>query len=258
MQSLDKTFAGLFSGDVAVVTGGAQGIGFAAASGLAAAGCRVVILDRAGDRADQAAKEITSAGHSCIARQLDIASSDECRQLAAEIGRTVGAVAVLINNAGTSTGAKLADENFDAELHRVFGVNLFGLLNVSRAFLSQLEQTRGAIVNVSSITAFVAGSSNVPYASSKAAVTQATRSMARELGLKGVRVNAIAPGLTKTPLAAKVLQDQERVSRNVDRSALKRLAETEDMVGPILFLASRMSSYVTGVTLPVDGGYLAC
>jgi len=258
VQSVESTFAGLFSGEVALVTGGAQGIGFAAANGLASAGCRVVILDRDGDRAVQAAREIAAPGRQCVGRRLDIASGEDCRTLAEDIGRSIGPAAVLINNAGTSTGVKLPDENFEAELARVFSVNLFGLLNVSRAFLGQLEETRGSIVNVASITAFVAGSSNIPYASSKAAVTQATRSMAKELGLKGVRVNAIAPGLTRTPLAERVFQDKERVARNVDRSALKRLAETQDMVGPILFLASRMSSYVTGVTLPVDGGYLAC
>jgi len=250
-------FSGLFSGEIAVVTGGAQGIGHAVAAGLAAAGCHVVIADLDGDHAARAASEIANAGHKCTARQVDVTSWEACQQFAADVDRTVGAVAVLVNNAGTSTAARLGDDNFDSELQRIFGINVYGLLHVSRAFLAQLEHTRGVIVNVSSITAFVAGNSAVPYAASKAAVTQATKNMARELGAKGIRVNAIAPGLTKTPLAERALKDDARIARTVERTCLKRIAEAQDMVGPVLFLASRMSPYVTGITLPVDGGYLA-
>ncbi|MGE0799469.1 MAG: SDR family NAD(P)-dependent oxidoreductase [Lautropia sp.] len=248
---------GLFAGEIAVVTGGGQGIGFSVAYSLAAAGCKVVIADQDEARARRAAARIAEAGHRCEGRPLDVSKFEDCRMLAAEVERSLGPVSVLVNNAGVSTAAKLQEDGFDSEVDRILAVNFRGVLNASRAFLPQLERTRGAIVNTSSITAFVAGNSALPYAASKAAVTQATRNMARELGVKGIRVNAIAPGLTRTPLAERAFDDEARVARMTERTALKRLAEPVDMAGPVLFLASRMAQYVTGVTLPVDGGHLA-
>lgn len=249
--------SGLFAGEVAVVTGGGQGIGFSVAYSLAAAGCTVVIADRDGARAANAARQIVEAGFRCEGRELDVSSRDACRAMASEVLQSFGPASILVNNAGVTSAARLVDDNFDSEVDKVMAVNFHGLLHATRAFLPQLEMTRGRIVNTSSITAFAAGNSALPYAASKAAVTQATRNMARELGPKGIRVNAIAPGLTRTPLAVGAFADEARIARMTDRTALKRLAEPADMAGPVLFLASRMSEYVTGVTLPVDGGHLA-
>ena len=247
----------LFNAEIAVVTGAAQGIGLAIAQGLGAAGARVVLVDLDAERAASAAAQLAAAGVACWARSADVTSSRSCAALAADIAATIGPVAILVNNAGTTTPARLPDANFEAETERVFRLNVHGLFNATRAFLDALTATRGAIVNVASTSGLVAGNTTLPYASSKGAVVQATRSMARELGPRGIRVNAIAPGLTETPLAAHAFRDPARIEKMIERTDLKRMARPEDMAGPVVFLASAMANYVTGVIVPVDGGYVA-
>ena len=130
------------------------------------------------------------------------------------------------------------------------------MLNLTRAFIPQLKETKGAVVNVASIAALLASFASVPYAASKGAVAQATKFLARDLAEHGVRVNAIAPGFVITPLTA-TLQDGpgSRMDRAAQRTMFKRVAMPDDLTGPLLFLASDMSKYVTGLVLPVDGGY---
>jgi len=257
MNAMGQASHALFAGEMALVTGGAQGIGLAAATALAVAGCSVIVADTDGPLAEKSASAIKSLGHTCTAHHCDVTSWEACLSLASHVEKSFGPLSILVNNAGTSTGARLSDDNFSNELDRVLQLNLHGLLNMCRAFLPQLEITHGNIINVASITALVAGNSAIPYAASKAAVMQATKNLARELGPKGIRANAIAPGLTRTSLALRAFNDHTRIARMEERTALKRLAEPEDIAGPIVFLASSMARYVTGVMLPVDGGYLA-
>ena len=137
-------------------------------------------------------------------------------------------------------------------------VNVKGLLNLTLACAEDLKSNRGAVVNLASITTLIATYASIPYGTSKGAVGQLTKFLARDLGKHGVRVNAVAPGLVRTPLTVDVMTDTARIERTIDRTLLKRIAEPEDVAGPVVFLASPLAQYVTGVILPVDGGYSAC
>lgn len=252
------TLPTLFAGEVAVVSGAGQGLGSAFARALAASGCRVVALDIQEGPVRGVAEALRSEGFACDARVLDVRDAAACDALAASIAADVGRVAVLVNNAGITTRAQLTDDNFADEIDRVMAVNLKGLLNLTRAVLPQLKETKGTIVNVASIAALLASFASIPYAASKGAVAQATKFLARDLAPFGVRVNALAPGFVLTPLTSDLREGAaSRMERAAQRTMLKRVATPEDLVGPLLFLASDLSRYVTGLVLPVDGGYSA-
>lgn len=246
----------LFDNQVAIVSGAAQGIGEAIARGLGAAGCRVAFVDIESEGAQRAASAAGGKDR-CRAFMLDVRDEAACRAVVAQIRQAWGPVAVLINNAGVTSRSKLEDDDIGAALDRTFAVNVKGLLNLTRACLADLKETRGAIVNLASITSLIATYASIPYASSKGAVGQMTKFLARDLGSFGVRVNAVAPGYVRTPLTADLEGDTARLSRTIDRTLLKRVAEPGDVVGPVVFLASPMARYITGHILPVDGGYTA-
>lgn len=204
----------------------------------------------------QVAQALRESGARAHAVEVDVRDRKSCDSAVAEIRRELGPVAVLVNNAGVSTRAQLEDEVFDGEIDRVMAVNLKGLLHLTKACLADLKQTRGAVVNVASIAALLASYASIPYAASKGAVAQATKFLARDLAPDGVRVNALAPGFVVTPLTADLRDGAgSRMERAAARTMLKRVAFPQDVVGPMLFLASGMSQYLTGVVLPVDGGY---
>ncbi len=248
----------LFDGQVAVVSGAGQGLGEQFARALSAAGCAVAVLDVKDEQARAVAKAIERDGGRAVAVGLDVRDRAACEQSIAVVRRELGPVAVLVNNAGVSTRAQLPDDDFDSEIDRVMAVNLKGLLHLTHACVADLEQTRGAVVNVASIAALLASFASIPYAASKGAVAQATRFLARDLAPRGVRVNALAPGFVVTPLTADLRDGAgSRMERSASRTMLKRVAYPDDVVGPMLFLASHLSKYLTGVVLPVDGGYSA-
>lgn len=246
----------LFDGHVAVVSGAGQGLGSAFARALAQSGCRVVALDVQQGPVSELAAALRAEGHDCSARAVDVRDPAACNAAAAAIGKEVGPAAVLVNNAGVTTRAQLDDAAFLDEIDRVMAVNLKGVLALTRAFVPQLTQTKGTIVNVASIAALIASFASIPYAASKGAVAQATKFLARDLAPAGVRVNALAPGFVLTPLTSDLREgSSSRLERSAQRTMLKRVAEPVDIVGPLLFLASDMSRYITGLVLPVDGGY---
>lgn len=248
----------LFDGEVAVVSGAGQGLGATFARALAESGCRVVAVDIHDAPVQALAATLREEGRACVGRALDVRDAGACRAFAAEICERVGPIGVLVNNAGVTTRAQLDDEHFIDEIDRVMAVNLKGVLNLTRAALPQLKETRGTIVNIASVAALLASFASIPYAASKGAVAQATKFLARDLAPFGVRVNALAPGFVLTPLTSDLREGaSSRMQRSAERTLLKRVAEPADMVGPLLFLASDMSRYVTGLVLPVDGGYTA-
>jgi NAD(P)-dependent dehydrogenase (short-subunit alcohol dehydrogenase family) len=250
----------LLENHIAAVTGAASGIGQAIARGFASEGARVVLLDINEKAVAQSAKEIRDAGGRADGFALDVARRDDCFAMAKRVANEVGQVSVLVNNAGINRrNAFTADPAAVLkDWQDIIAINLNGVFNVTHAFLEPLRATRGRIINIGSIQSFVhVRTPNSPaYTTSKHGVLGFTRALAAELGRHGVRVNAIGPGLIETPLNAAVrTNDPGLVKIFMDHTPLGRAGQPEDIVGPAIFLASDLSSYVTGAIVMVDGGY---
>ena len=246
--------AGLLQGDVAIVTGGGRGIGAALATGFAAEGAKVAVLDRDAAAAQQVAGEI---GGGAVGLGVDVSDPAAVADGAARAGEALGPVSILVNNAGINPAAAVDDATFPQVLSDTLDTNVHGTIAMIRACLADLTQTGGRVVNVASIRSFRPLPDGAAYATSKAAVAQVTRAFAVELAPRGVRVNAVAPGLVDTPMTARTMNTPERLAFHLSGVPMGRAGTTDDIVGPAVFLASSMSAYVTGVVLPVDGGYLA-
>ena len=250
----------LLENHIAVVTGAGSGIGRAIALGYAREGARSVLLDIDEKSAAEAAQEIRDAGGKAASFVLDVTKPEDCNAAAKQIADKVGPVSILVNNAGINRrNAFTADS--DAVLkdwQDIMAINLNGTFNVTHAFLNSLLATRGRIVNIGSIQSFVhVRTPNSPaYTTSKHGVLGFTRALAAELGKHGVRVNAIGPGLIETPLNAAVRANSpDLIKIFLDHTPLGRAGKPEDIVGPAVFLASDLSSYVTGSIVMADGGY---
>lgn len=242
---------------LALVTGAGQGNGRAIALGLARAGAAVVVTDVNEGTAASTADEVNSSGGRAWAYRLDVTSGADCRALAQRVAAEAGRVDLLVNNAGILIREGIDHPDAVANLHRTLEVNVEGSFNVIHAWLADLRATRGTIVNVASIAAFAAHQGMVGYSPSKGAIKMLTQTLAGELAPDGIRVNAIAPGVIATAMSASTRASPERLARFMQRTPLGRVAEPEELVGPVVFLSSPMASYITGVTLPVDGGFLA-
>jgi len=173
------------------------------------------------------------------------------------VRKTHGAVSVLVNNAGIIRRGKLDEPDARQHWDATLAVNLDGPYNLTTAFLDHLKATRGSVINIGSIQSFVALPNSAAYTASKGGVRALTKALAIELSPLGVRVNAIGPGMIATPLNAKAREIPDYMKSFQGRIPLGRLGTPEDIAGPAVFLASDMARYVTGVTLPVDGGFLA-
>jgi len=239
------------------VTGAGQGNGRAIATGVAATGARVIVTDARQDTADSAAEEIRASGGKAWAYQLDVTDAAACTELANLVLVEVGPANVVVNNAGIIIRETIDSPRAHENWRRVLDVNVNGIFNVVHAWLPALRQTRGNIINVASIASFVGVGSTLGYSPSKGAVKLFTQALARDLASDGIRVNAIAPGVIETPMTASTREDPNRLAGFMTRTPLGRVGQPEELIGPIIFLASSMSSYVNGVILPVDGGYLA-
>jgi len=250
----------LLAGRVAVVTGGAGGIGAATARLFAQHGARVVIADIDAERAEQTADEINDSGAAALAASIAVTDVREAGQIA-DLTQTVlgryGRVDVLVNNVGhwlrhpgdfVDTDPQLWDELYRVNLHHVF--------LATHAFLpAMIDQGAGSIVNVSSVEGLRGYPEDPVYAAFKAAVIHFTRSLAVQVGRQGVRVNAIGPDVTESlqvPYSQWLSADEQR--RWPQWVPVGRMGLPEDQAGVILFLASDLSAFVTGHTIPVDGG----
>lgn len=238
---------------IAVVTGGGSGIGRACCHVLAAKGWRVVVLDINGDSAKAVAAEVRGS-----AEQIDVGDDLAVEAAAARINRDIGPVDGLVNSAGILSAPVPPEQLPMAEWDRVIRVNQRGTYVCALSFGKRMaERGRGSIVNIASITAL----RSVPlhaYAITKAAVASMTMNLAAEWGPKGVRVNAVAPGFTRSPALQAKFDSGERDPNTLTRhTALRRLIEPEDIGRAVAFLMSDEASAISGVNLPVDGGWLA-
>lgn len=245
----------LLDRQIALVTGGGGGIGSAIARGLAAHGAGVVVVGQTLDKLLRTVDAIESAGGRAWAFTLDVGDRSACHAAARRVAQEVGAVSVLVNNAGIIRYAPLTDPQVDSAWTEVIESNLTGPFNMVRAFLQPLKATRGSVVNVGSIAGFIYTHNTVAYTASKGGLHSLTVAMARELGPDGIRVNAIAPGAVNTSMSPSA-SDPGKLANLLKRVPLGRIGQPDDIAGPVVFLASPMSAYVTGTTLVVDGGYL--
>ena len=245
---------GILDGKLALVTGAGSGIGEGIAKAMAAAGARVIVADVNLAGAQRVAQEI---GGGAQAESLDVTDRAAVDALAAKIQAAHGPISVLVNNAGIIRRATVDDVDTRAHWDATMAVNLDGPYVVTTAFLDQLKATKGSVINIGSIQSFIALPNSAAYTASKGAVRALTKALAIELSPVGVRVNAIGPGLIATPLNATARENPDYMKNFAHRIPLGRLGQPDDIAQPAVFLASDMARYITGVTLPVDGGFLA-
>ena len=253
----DTLIPRLLDGRLAFITGAGQGNGRALALGLAQAGARVIATDVNAEAVQATAAMVRDAGGTAWSFALDVTSAEACNALAARIGQEIGAVSLLVNNAGIIIREGSDSPRAAANWQRTMDVNVNGTFNVTHAFLPALRATRGTVVNLASIAAFAGQGGSLGYSPSKGAIKMLTQSFAAELAKDGVRVNALAPGVIDTPMTEATRSDPTRLDKFMSRIPMGRTGQPEELVGPVIFLSSPMSQYVTGVTLPVDGGFLA-
>jgi NAD(P)-dependent dehydrogenase (short-subunit alcohol dehydrogenase family) len=247
----------LLKDKLALVTGAGGGLGTTIAEGFARQGALVVVADLDLDRAKATAQGIQAKGGKAWAEQLDVTNRDSVNQFAQRVQRDIGAIDILVNNAGISGKSRIDESTAPEVWDQILNVNLQGLFNVTHAFVPALKSTKGCIINLSSIVAFVSGISSAGYVASKGAVRSFTQVLARDLAPFGVRANAVAPGLMLTAMVAPQLAVPGGTDWYMKRVPMARGGEVEEIVGPVVFLASNMASYVNGVVLPVDGGFLS-
>jgi NAD(P)-dependent dehydrogenase (short-subunit alcohol dehydrogenase family) len=244
-------------GKVAVVVGGTSGIGRALSLGLADAGADVVPSSRREAEVAATADAIESRGRRSLRVASDVTDRASLQRLRDAATEAFGRVDVLVNCAGRTKRTPTLDVS-EAEWNQILDTNLGGTLRACQVFgRDMLARGQGKIVNVASLSSYVAFHEVAAYGASKAAVVSLTKSLAIEWGSRGVQVNAIAPGVFPTPLNRELLDATGRGHELLMRTPMKRFGEVEELVGACVFLASEASSFVNGTVLVVDGGILA-
>ncbi|MBK6562957.1 MAG: SDR family NAD(P)-dependent oxidoreductase [Dehalococcoidia bacterium] len=244
------------SGKVAVVTGGSRGIGLMIARGFVEAGAKTYISSRKADVCNAVAEELSGSGQ-CISIPADLGSEAGCRYLADEVAKREEQVHILVNNAGATWGAPIAEFPDDA-FDKVMNLNVKGIFHLTRFLLPQLQKAAteadpARVINIGSVDGLQAPAMETyAYSSSKAAVHQLTRHLAHNLASRNIIVNAIAPGPFESKMMHETLQ---RFGDNIRATnPRKRIGEPDDMAGTAISLSSKASAYITGVVIPVDGG----
>jgi dehydrogenase/reductase SDR family protein 4 len=245
---------GDLTGKVAIVTGASRGIGRAIAEIFSREGARVVICGRKQETLDQVAREI---GSNVKALACHVGRADQIENMIATTSRELGSVDILVNNAATNISLGPCLDVDEAQFDKMIEINLKSAFRLIKAVAPGMcDRGSGSIINIASIAGLRPQLHSLLYSTTKAALIMMTQSYALELGEKGVRVNAIAPGLIQTTLSEYYWKDEAQKTSVLDKQPIKRIGQPQDVAELALLLASGRGSYITGQTLTVDGGFL--
>ena len=242
----------MLKGKVAVITGGTRGIGFATAKKFLENEAKVVLLGSKQETVEKAIKELKQidSSYEVIGFYPNLSSKEEMNEVFKKVKEIYGHIDILINNAGISSKTKIEDYS-EEEYDKITNLNIKSVFNCSKQIIPYLKETKGVILNTSSMVSIYGQPSGVMYPTTKFAVNGITKSLARELAPQRIRVNAVAPGIINTDMVAKL--PKEMIEPLIKTIPFGRIGEPEDIANAFLFLSSNLSSYITGVVLSVDG-----
>ena len=247
-----------FTGIVTLVTGGSRGLGKAIAKAFAERGARVAICGRKQENLDQAVQEFQGHGLDVMAFPANVGNSDQVAVLLHELDQRFGKLDVLVNNVGMNILTPAVLEAEEGLWDKIIETNLKGTFLACRQSIKLMRRAeRGKIINISSVAARKASRGMGIYCVAKAGVEMLTQVLALELASERINVNAVAPGVIRTRFSQPFWSNEEMLKEIVKRTPLGRIAETEDVVGTVLFLASELSDFITGEVITVDGGSMA-